>query len=29
VNFTPDSHVVLIFCGGNVSLTDACGYMSR
>lgn len=21
-NFTPDSHVVLIFCGGNVSITD-------
>jgi threonine dehydratase len=27
-NFTPDSHVVLIFCGGNVSLTDVCGFIS-
>lgn len=28
-NFTPDSHVVLIFCGGNVSLADVCGYFSN
>lgn len=27
-NFTPDSNVVLIFCGGNTSLADACGYLS-
>lgn len=26
-NFTPDSHVVLIFCGGNVSIADVCGYI--
>jgi threonine dehydratase len=24
--FTHDSHVVLIFCGGNLSLNDLCGY---
>lgn len=28
-NFTPDSHVVLILCGGNVSIDDVCGYRSR
>ena len=28
-NFTPDSHVVLIFCGGNVSIADVCGYLSQ
>jgi len=27
-NFSPDSNVVLIFCGGNTSLADACGYLS-
>src|SRR5436190_9206593 len=27
-HFTPDRNVVLIFCGGNASLTDACGYIS-
>jgi len=26
-NFTSDSRVVLIFCGGNVSLGDLCGYI--
>jgi len=25
-NFTPDSHVVIILCGGNVSLDDICAY---
>jgi threonine dehydratase len=25
--FTPESKVVLIFCGGNVSLADLCGYI--
>jgi threonine dehydratase len=25
-NFTPDSHVVIILCGGNVSLADICSY---
>jgi len=25
-NFTSDSHVVIILCGGNVSLDDICGY---
>lgn len=25
-NFTPDSHVVIILCGGNASLSDICGY---
>jgi threonine dehydratase len=28
-NFTPDSKVVLIFCGGNQSVADVCGYLSR
>lgn len=28
-HFTRDSHVVLIFCGGNVSLTDVCGFISN
>ena len=28
-NFTPDSKVVLIFCGGNQSIADVCGYLSR
>jgi threonine dehydratase len=26
-NFTPDSSVVLIFCGGNQSIADLCGYL--
>ncbi len=25
-NFGPDSHVVIILCGGNVSLSDVCSY---
>ena len=25
-NFTPDSHVVLILCGGNTAVDDLCGY---
>ena len=28
-NFTPDSHVVIILCGGNFSITDLCAYGSR
>jgi threonine dehydratase len=28
-NFTPESHVVLILCGGNVSLEDLVGYKSK
>lgn len=28
-NFTRDSHVVLIFCGGNVSIDAVCGYLSE
>lgn len=27
-NFTSDSHVILIFCGGNVSLNDVCRFIS-
>jgi threonine dehydratase len=27
-NFTPDSHLVLIFCGGNTSIADACSYLA-
>ncbi len=27
-NFTPDSKVVLILCGGNTSIADACGYLA-
>ncbi len=27
-NFTPESRVVLILCGGNTSIGDVCGYMS-
>ncbi len=27
-NFSSDSHVVLILCGGNVSLADVCGFIS-
>lgn len=27
-NFTPDSKVVLIFCGGNVSVNDVCGFLA-
>jgi len=27
-NFGPDSKVVLILCGGNISLKDLCGYVS-
>jgi len=26
-NFGPDNKVVLIFCGGNQSLSDICGYL--
>lgn len=26
-NFAPDDNVVLIFCGGNQSLRDVCGYL--
>ena len=26
-NFTPESKVVLILCGGNLSLNDLCGYL--
>ncbi len=26
-NFTPDSKVVLIFCGGNTGVADLCGYI--
>jgi threonine dehydratase len=25
-NFTPDSHLVLVLCGGNTSISDICGY---
>ncbi len=28
-NFSPDSKVVLIFCGGNTGVSDLCGYVSR
>ncbi len=27
-NFTSDSNVVLIFCGGNTGVSDLCGYIS-
>lgn len=27
-NFTPESHVAIVFCGGNTSIPDVCGYMS-
>ncbi len=27
-NFTADSHVVLIFCGGNTGITDVCEYIA-
>ena len=27
-NFTPDSNLVLIFCGGNTSIADVCGYIA-
>lgn len=27
-NFTPEGNVVLIFCGGNTSIPDVCGYLS-
>jgi len=27
--FNQDNHVVLIFCGGNLSLNDLCGYVGR
>lgn len=27
-NFTPDSNVVLILCGGNLSVADLCSYVS-
>ena len=26
--FTEKSHVVLIFCGGNTSISDVCGYLN-
>ncbi|MFT3744744.1 MAG: threonine/serine dehydratase [Pyrinomonadaceae bacterium] len=26
-NFTPESKIVLIFCGGNVGVRDLCGYL--
>ena len=28
-SFTADSNVVLVFCGGNQSIADLCGYLSR
>ena len=28
-HFTPESKVVLILCGGNVSIRDICGYLSQ
>jgi threonine dehydratase len=28
-NFTKDSHVAIILCGGNVSLTDVCGWLTE
>jgi threonine dehydratase len=28
-NFTPDSKVVIVLCGGNVSLSDVCGWLSE
>ncbi|MFN0139305.1 MAG: threonine/serine dehydratase [Pyrinomonadaceae bacterium] len=28
-NFTSESHVVLILCGGNVSLTDVCAFIAN
>jgi threonine dehydratase len=27
-NFTPNSHVVIVLCGGNTSIVDASGYLS-
>ncbi len=27
-NLTPQSHVVLVLCGGNTSIPDACGYLA-
>ncbi len=27
-NFTPESKIVLILCGGNTGITDLCGYLS-
>ncbi|MDQ3798063.1 MAG: pyridoxal-phosphate dependent enzyme, partial [Acidobacteriota bacterium] len=27
--FNPDGNVVLILCGGNLSLNDLCGYIKR
>jgi len=26
-NFSPDSNVILVFCGGNQSIADLCGYL--
>ena len=26
-NFTPDSNLVLVFCGGNQSIADLCGFL--
>ena len=28
-NFTPDSKVAIVLCGGNVSLNDVCGWLSE
>ena len=28
-NFTPDSKVAIVLCGGNVSLADVCKWMSE
>lgn len=28
-NFTPDSRIVLILCGGNAGVADLCSYLSR
>jgi threonine dehydratase len=27
-NFTPESHVVLVLCGGNTTIADVCGYLA-
>jgi threonine dehydratase len=27
-NFNPDTKLVLIFCGGNTSIRDVCGYIA-
>jgi threonine dehydratase len=28
VNFSPESKIVLIFCGGNTGVNDLCGYLT-